>query len=434
METIGKPAKLSANKLQTATNASKNQALLAIYRGLEQERENILAANAKDLSENKGNISEALYNRLDLSGKYQDLLQGVQDVVKLEDPTNKTTLARELDDGLELYRVSCPVGVLLIIFEARPEVVVQISCLAIKSGNAVILKGGKEAFHSNVALFNVIRTALEKENIASVPGESVSLVSTRDEIAGLLKCNEWIDLVIPRGSKQLVRHIQQSTTIPVLGHADGLCSIFVDADADLEKAVKIVVDAKTHYPSACNAAEKLLIHKLAAPRVLPVIAEALLKVGVIIHADSESISLLPKSENIREATSEAFVTEFLSLQIAVKIIDSLDDAISHINEFGSHHTDCIITETTAHADEFMKRVDSAGVYHNASTRFADGFRYGFGAEIGVSTNKTHARGPVGLEGLVIYKYRLYGNGHCAAMYGNGKRAYKHLDINPKSFE
>ncbi|TPX59479.1 glutamate-5-semialdehyde dehydrogenase [Spizellomyces sp. 'palustris'] len=440
--TLAQQARLASLALQSASKNHKSAALKRIHDLLAERKDAVLEANKRDLENAKkevdaGRLSSSLYKRLDLSGgngdKYAGLLQGVLDVEQLPDPTGQVTLATRLDNDLELYRVSCPVGVLLIIFEARPEVVVQISCLAIKSGNAVILKGGKEAAHSNQELFKILQDALASlPEELSIPPTAVQLVSTRDEIATLLKLDPYIDLVIPRGSKQLVQYVQESTRIPVLGHADGLCSVYVDEDADEEKAVSVVGDSKVNYPAACNATETLLIHSHALPRVFPAIARGLIAKGVQLRLDERSQATLTaagvESAQLTIARQEDFQTEFLDLIMVVKTVDSLQEAIAHINRFGSHHTDAIVTENEANAEEFMSKVDAAGVYWNASTRFADGFRYGFGAEIGVSTNKTHARGPVGLEGLVIYKYRLYGKGHAAGSYGEGRKPYLHEPI------
>jgi glutamate-5-semialdehyde dehydrogenase len=437
---IAEQARQASLVLQSSTTEQKNATITKIREFLEKDKEAILKANQQDLEKAKvevdaGRLSASLFKRLDLSrgDKYQALLEGVTDVVKLPDPTGKITLATKMDEGLELYRVTCPVGVLLIIFEARPEVVVQISCLAIKSGNAVILKGGKEAYNSNIALYKSLQNAISSlPPEQAIPLASVQLVSSRDEINELLGLDQYIDLVIPRGSKKMVRFIQGSTRIPVLGHADGLCSTYVDEFADIQKSPKVVTDAKVNYPAACNATETLLIHSAVLQSQLPAIAKSLVAQGVHMRADERALAVL-KSTDIapdmyQAATPEDFDTEFLELTIAVKVVDSLQEAIAHINLHGSHHTESIITENKENAETFMAKVDAAGVYWNASTRFADGFRYGFGAEIGVSTNKTHARGPVGLEGLVIYKYKIYGSGNAVGDYGAGKRSYIHSKI------
>ncbi|CAO3664961.1 unnamed protein product [Rhizopus stolonifer] len=349
-------------------------------------------------------------------------------------------MATKLNDGLELYRVSVPVGVLLTIFEARPEVVVNISCLALKSGNAVILKGGKEATHTNAALARVIQDALA--TLSVIPKEAVQIVETREDISALLDLDRYIDLVVPRGSNSLVKYIQNNTRIPVLGHADGICSVYVDKEADINKAVRLVIDSKTNYTAACNSAETLLIHEsLLASESFIEIANALFQAGVTLKCEDKISKALLNSNHISEqnkqkiesAVDEDFNTEFLDLIMAVKTVSDVEAAVMHINEHGSKHTDAVITENRNTADYFMTRVDAAGCYWNASTRFADGFRYGFGAEVGVSTNKTHARGPVGLDGLVIYKYKLFGQGDIAADYGSGKKQYKHETISPAQY-
>ncbi|KAA8498288.1 putative gamma-glutamyl phosphate reductase [Porphyridium purpureum] len=434
MEKMAIEARKAARAVQGMSTARKNAALDAVHAQLLASKDAILAANGEDRSKTKeavdaGKASSTLYKRLDLGGpKFDAVLQGVRSVAALQDEVGRVSLARELDDGLELYRVACPIGVICIIFEARPEAAVQISALAIKSANAVILKGGKEAEHSNRALVEAIRAGLKE---ADVPENVVQLVSTRGEIAELLKLEKHIDLVIPRGSNELVRYITDNTRIPVLGHADGICSTYVDSAADVELAAKVVTDAKAQYPAVCNATEKLIVHRDVAATHLPTIGAALLAAGVTIKADEESMRYLPKDEKVIPVVPSDFRTEFLDLTIACRIVESLDAAVDEINTLGSHHTDCIVTQDTQAAERFMSNVDSANVYHNCSTRFADGFRYGFGAEVGVSTTRTHSRGPVGMEGLLIYKYRLYGNGHIAAPYATGEKTFTHRKIEPK---
>lgn len=370
----------------------------------------------------------ARLQRLNLEGaKFDTLLAGLSDVKGLRDPINQVTLARELDgDGLKLYQVTCPIGVICVIFEARPEAVVQIASLAIKSANAVVLKGGKEAAHSNAVLVEALRAALET---AGLPADAVQLVETREAVHELLSLDEYLDLVIPRGSNALVKAVKEATRVPVLGHADGKCSVYVDPSADEAKAVHVVVDSKINYCAACNAAEVLLVHKDVVATLLPAIGKALVAADVKLRADDVCLPHLP-AEATTAAGADDFDTEFLSLTMAVKAVDNLEAAVDHINAHGSHHTDAIVTEDAAAAEYFFQNVDSAGVYHNASTRFADGFRYGLGAEVGVSTNRVHARGPVGLEGLVIYKYRIYGSGQGAGDYGvgDGKKPFKHADL------
>ncbi|KAG0168081.1 hypothetical protein DFQ28_005485 [Apophysomyces sp. BC1034] len=441
---LARASRLASVSLQSVTNDQKNEALLRIKQVLAERRAEIFAANEQDKKAAEeqvkaGKLSASLFKRLDIcqGDKFDTILSGVSDITTLPDPTKKVTLATKLDHDLELYRVSVPVGVLLTIFEARPEVVVNISCLALKSGNAVILKGGKEATHTNAVLAKVIQDALATTQI---PREAVQIVETREDISALLDLDRYIDMVVPRGSNSLVKYIQNNTRIPVLGHADGICSVYIDKEADITKATKIAVDSKTNYPAACNAAETLLVHEsLLEDGGFVTVAGGLLHSGVNLKCDEQSITVLKDavSENLRErilvATPEDYDTEFLDHIMAVKVVKDVNAAIEHINEHGSKHTDAIVTENKTTADFFMTRVDAAGCYWNASTRFADGFRYGFGAEVGVSTNKTHARGPVGLEGLVIYKYRVYGHGNVAAEYGSGKKQYLHQPIASDQF-
>ena len=332
-----------------------------------------------------------------------------------------------------LERISCPIGVLLIIFEARPEVIANIASLAIKSGNAAILKGGKESTESFVAISKAISAALDK---CHVPNGAIQLVTTRDVIPQLLDLDQFIDLVIPRGSNELVRYIKSNTKIPVLGHADGLCSIYLEHTAEPKMAADVIVDSKTSYPAACNSVETLLVEDSAIGTVFPVAAEALISKGVALRCDAKSKAALQSklSENVFSQVEDAkdvdYDTEHLALVLAVKVVNSLDDAILHINTHGSHHTDAILTSSDELAEKFMSGVDSAGVYWNTSTRMADGMRYGFGTEVGISTNKIHARGPVGLEGLMIYKYKIRGGGHVSAVYGEGegKKRFKHESL------
>ncbi|KAI7896443.1 glutamate-5-semialdehyde dehydrogenase [Mucor mucedo] len=445
-------ARQASVSLQSITNEQKNEALLRIKQVLSERREEIFKANEEDKKVAEGlvkagKLSSSLYKRLDVcqGDKFDTILSGVSDITQLPDPTKKVTMATKLDEGLELYRLTVPVGVLLTIFEARPEVVVNISCLALKSGNAVILKGGKEATHTNTALARVIQDALASLPASNgIPKEAVQIVETREDISALLDLDRYIDLVVPRGSNSLVKYIQNNTRIPVLGHADGICSVYVDKEADIEKAVKIVVDSKTNYTAACNSAETLLVNEsLLESGEFITVASGLLNAGVTLKCEenvravllkSDAISQEFKDNKIEAAVEEDFFTEFLDLIMAVKSVANVDGAIEHINEHGSKHTDAIVTENKDTAEYFMTRVDAAGCYWNASTRFADGFRYGFGAEVGVSTNKTHARGPVGLEGLVIYKYKLLGNGEGASDFGSGKKQYKHETISPSEYK
>ncbi len=413
-----------ARKLGGLSTSDRNQAIEAIAQALETASDDIIKANELDceLAEKEG-ISKPLYNRLKLGEtKLKATIKGVRDVINLPDPVGHISIHRELDEGLILKRVSCPLGVLGIIFEARPEALIQITSLAIKSGNGVILKGGKEALNSCQTLVKVIREALSKTKVSP---DAVQLLTTREEIRNLLDLDEYIDLIIPRGSNEFVRFIQQNTNIPVLGHADGICHLYIDQKADLETAISITVDSKTQYPAACNAIETLLIHQAIATEFLPKITEALTYHQVRLKGDKLTQDYL----NIEAATEEDWQTEYSDLILSIKIVDSLEAAINHINTYGSKHTDGIITEDKNSAKIFMNQVDAAGVYHNCSTRFADGFRYGFGAEVGISTQKMPPRGPVGLEGLVTYKYKVTGKGHIAATYsGENAKAFTHKEV------
>ena len=401
----------------------RNQALLAAADALLKEKEQIFAANQEDMdAAEQAGIPNAVMKRLKFDEhKLEDVLNGIQELVKLPDPLSKIQLARQLDEGLELYRVSCPIGVIGIIFEARPDALVQISSLCIKSGNCAVLKGGKETARTNKVLFRLIYDAV---TAAGLPKGCMLQAEQHQEIDELLSCHDCVDLLIPRGSNQFVQYIMNHTKIPVMGHADGVCHIYVDEDFDMEKAVPIVVDAKTQYTAACNTMETLLVNRKSAEAFLPAAAKALTEAGVKLRG-TEEVSKLISCEIMGE---DEFNTEYLDLILSIKLVENLEEAVKHINTFGSHHTDCIITENQEHAQTFMQLVDSAGVYQNCSTRFADGFRYGFGAEVGISTGKIHARGPVGLEGLVTYKYKLFGKGHIVGDYASGKRSFSFKDL------
>ena len=347
----------------------------------------------------------------------------VRDVAALEDPLGRTLAVTELDDGLTLTKVSCPLGVVGVVFEARPEVVPQVASLALKSGNACLLKGGAEAARTNEALYRVWRDALARS--ADVPADAALLLRTREEVSAMLALDEEIDLVIPRGSKEFVRHVAAHSRIPVLGHGEGVCHVYVDAAADLRQALAVVIDSKTQYPAACNAAETLLVHEEVAPKFLPSLVAALVSAGVEVRACPRTAALVPSSHGLVPATEEDWATEYSDMVVSVKTVGGFDEALRHIERYGSRHTEAIVTEDGERAARFLAAVDAAGVYHNASTRFADGFRYGLGAELGISTGKLHARGPVGLEGLTTYKYLLTGDGHTVAPYGSGERTFKH---------
>lgn len=407
-EDIAKQAKNASLEMAELTTEVKNKALLKIADALEENKSQIFEANKTDLEQAKDSVSPSVFNRLKLDeNKMRDMIQGIRDVVKLEDPISKTLLARQLDEGLNLYKVSCPIGVIGIIFEARPDVIAQISSLAIKSSNAVILKGGKESINTNKTILGIINSVLD--SIKEFPKNALSQVFTHDDVAQMLKCDASIDLIIPRGGNKLVKFIKENTKIPVLGHADGICHIFTDESADFETAKKVIIDAKTQYPSACNAVETLLIHKN-------------------FNKKDELLKELENAEITLVSNPDTWAFEHGDKTLAYKVVTNIDEAINHINTYGSGHTDCIITKNEQNAQKFMQKVDSAGVYQNVSTRFADGFRYGFGAEVGISTNKTHARGPVGLEGLTIYKYKLIGNGHIVKDYVDGTKHFNHKDL------
>ncbi|EKD13862.1 uncharacterized protein L3040_005521 [Drepanopeziza brunnea f. sp. 'multigermtubi'] len=436
-EDAAKAAKSASHILATLPTSARNDALTAIHSVLSASKDEIIAANARDLAlaqkaAENGELSSSIVSRLDLAkkGKWEDMLKGILDVRELEDPVGKVTLRTRLDDGLDLERVSCPIGVLLIIFEARPEVIANIASLAIKSGNAAILKGGKESTESFVAISKVISQALES---TQVPNTAIQLVTTRDVIPQLLALDRYIDLAIPRGSNELVRYIKDNTKIPVLGHADGLCSIYLEHSADPAMAVKVIVDSKTSYPAACNSLETLLVEDASLETLLPAAAEALIAKGVSLRCDAASKKALTSklsaqsSATLQDAKDVDFDTEHLSLVLAIKTVSTISEAISHINSHGSHHTDVILTSSTPLAEQFMASIDSAGVFWNTSTRMADGMRFGFGTEVGISTNKIHARGPVGLEGLMIYKYKIRGGGQVSLDYGEGEgqKSFKH---------
>ena len=348
--------------------------------------------------------------------KLESLVSGLEQLIRLPDPVGHITLARELDTHLKLYRVTCPIGVIGIIFEARPDALVQISALCIKSANCAILKGGKETKETNRILFSLIHEAAVS---AGLPEKAWLQAEQHSEIDELLQCDGLVDLLIPRGSNEFVRYIMDHTKIPVMGHAEGICHIYADKACDKEKAIPVIIDAKTQYPAACNAVETLLVHRDIAGEFLPPLAAALAEKKVTLKGTEEVARIIP----VEVISDDDFHKEYADLILAVKLVGSTEEAVRHINRYGSHHTDSILTEDDTAAQTFMALVDSAGVYRNASTRFADGFRYGFGAEVGISTSKLHARGPVGLEGLMSYKYKLFGDGHTAGDYAEGKKSF-----------
>lgn len=424
LSAIAKATRQTARSLAMLPTQAKNEAIEAIAQALEAATSDILAANEVDCIAAKTDaIPAPLYSRLKLdTTKLKAAIDGVRDVGKLADPVGTVQIHRELDQGLILKRLTCPLGVLGIIFEARPDALIQITSLAIKSGNGVILKGGKEAIRSCEALVKAIHQGL---STTTVSPEAVQLLTTREETVAMLQLDEYIDLIIPRGSNSFVRFVQENTRIPVLGHADGICHLYIDSTADLEKAINITIDAKSQYPAACNAIETLLVHSTIAPTFLPLVAAALQKRQVELRGDEATRKII----DISAATEDDWSTEYSDLILSIKVVNSLEEAINHINTYGSRHTDAIVTEDQTVAEIFLAEVDAANVFYNCSTRFSDGFRYGFGAEVGISTQKMPPRGPVGLEGLVTYKYKVTGQGHIVASYtGENAKFFTHQDL------
>ena len=415
--------KLDSTQMASKSAEIRNQALANIARVLLENQEDIFRANEQDLAEALENdIPEAVVKRLKFNiEKLTGVVKGIEELIGLSDKVYETQLVRQLDEGLTLVRESCPIGVIGVIFEARPDALVQIASLCIKSGNCAILKGGSETKHTNKTVFSLIYHAATESGL---PENCLFQAEQRDEISELLACHESVDLLIPRGSNAFVQYIMNNTRIPVMGHADGICHIYVDKDFDIGKAIPVIVDAKTQYTAVCNAVETLLVHKDAVDALMPRLNEAFRARNVELRATAD----IADRYGCKLATDADFATEYLDLIISAKTVADIDEAILHINKYGSHHTDCIVTEDSEAAEHFMRMVDSAGVYQNCSTRFADGFRYGFGAEVGVSTGKIHARGPVGLEGLLTYKYKLYGNGQVVADYVSGKKAFHFTDL------
>ncbi len=415
--------KLDSSKLAATSKEQRNKALLAISEALVAKKESILAANVEDMEAAKeAGIATPILKRLKFDNKkLEDVVSGIHELINLPDPVGKVEFERELDQSLTLVRETCPIGVIGVIFEARPDAMVQISSLCIKSGNCAILKGGSEAMKTNKALFTTI---FEAAIGAGMPEASLFQVEAREDINELLSCHESVDLIIPRGSNSFVRYIMDHSKIPVMGHADGICHVYADKNADIDKSIAVIVDAKIQYVAVCNAAETLLVHEAIAPKLLPPLKEALEAKNVEIRGTKEVQDII----SCHSAEENDFATEYLDYIISIKIVNNMEEAIDHINRYGSHHTDCILTEDKEAAKHFMMLVDSAGVYQNCSTRFADGFRYGFGAEVGVSTGKLHARGPVGLDGLVTYKYKLFGDGHIVADYAEGRKQFHFKEI------
>jgi len=433
-------AKESSILLSNVSSEFKNNALLAMADALETKKQIIFDANKKDLEAASAMIenlemSSALYDRLKLSdAKFKDMVSGIRDVAKLEDPVGQTLSTLLLDDGLTLYQVSCPIGVIGVIFEARPDVVPQVMSLCLKSGNATIFKGGSEAKNSNRALFDVLTEAMR--TIPEIPVEAFQLAESREDVAEMLKMDEYIDLLIPRGSNDFVKYIQDNTHISVLGHTSGICHAYVSESANLEVAYAVCLDSKIQYPAACNAIETLLVNEKIASVFLPEMIDIYFENGVELRFDEASYQIAEKSgidsENLKKANETDWDTEYNDLILSVKIVKTTAEAISHINKHGSHHTDVILSENEAEIGQFSGLVDSSSVMINASSRFADGFRYGKGAEVGISTNKIHSRGPVGMEGLMIYKYILSGHGHLVKNYtGDSAKSYIHKKTQEK---
>ncbi|PKM84119.1 MAG: glutamate-5-semialdehyde dehydrogenase [Firmicutes bacterium HGW-Firmicutes-11] len=420
---IASMTKAESFKLAALPITVRNAALRAIAQALETEQDRIGEANRMDLAAAEAvGLAMPLLKRLKFDEvKRSEAIEGILSLESLPDPLFQVLLSRELDKGLVLKQVTCPIGVIGVVFESRPDALVQIATLCLKSGNCAILKGGSEAAHTNRALFEIIHQAGVS---AGVPEGFLTLLESREDLNALLACDKDIDLLIPRGSNAFVQYIMEHSKIPVMGHADGVCHVYADKKADIEKAIRIVVDAKTQYVAACNTVETLLIHKDIAETLLPPLWETLKKEGVRLKGCEETRGII----DCEIATEEDWHTEYLDYILSAKVVNSLEDAIKHINHYGSHHTDSIVSEDLHAAEVFQLLVDSAGVYHNCSTRFADGFRYGFGAEVGISTGKLHARGPVGLPGLVTYKYKLYGNDHIVREYAEGSRQFHFKDL------
>ncbi|HEX6625232.1 MAG TPA: glutamate-5-semialdehyde dehydrogenase [Pyrinomonadaceae bacterium] len=428
---VARRAKAASRRLAVRPGGRGAAALLSAALAIEERRAEILAANRGDLLDAEreaeaGRMSPSILKRLRTDERgVAEMAARVRDVAALADPLGRELAATELDDGLTLHKVSCPLGVVGIVFEARPEVVPQVASLALKSGNAVILKGGSEAARTNEALARIWRDALA--HFPDIPADSIGLLRTREDVTALLKLDDMIDLIIPRGSKEFVNYIAAHSRVPVLGHGEGVCHVYIDRAADVRKAVAVAVDSKAQYPAACNAAETLLVHEEVAARLLPELVGALRAAGVEVRACPRTASHVAAGETVA-AGEDDWATEYSDLVVSIKTVGSFEEAVRHVERYGSRHTECIVTEDPDAAARFMETVDAAGVYHNASTRFADGFRYGLGAELGISTAKLHARGPVGLDGLTTYKYKLVGDGHTVAEYSSGERTFKHREL------
>lgn len=423
LKAMAKAVKLDSIHLSASSANLRNQALLNIKEALWENRQQIFDENLKDLSEGeKNNLSDILLKRLKFDEtKLRTVINGIDDLIALPDPLHRSVMKRQLDDGLLLERTTCPIGVIGVIFESRPDALVQIAALCLKSGNAVFMKGGSETVNSNRILSVIIKDAAIKSGVDPC---FLTLLENREEIRDLLACEDSIDLIIPRGSNEFVSYIMNNTRIPVMGHAAGVCHVYVDRAASLDIALPVVIDSKLQYVVVCNTAETLLVHEDVAAAFLPVLKEKTQNQCLELRGDSKTRELI----DCTAACDSDFGTEFGDRILAVKVVASLQEAILHINRYGSHHTDAIITEDQKTAEQFLALVDSASVMHNCSTRFADGYRYGFGAEVGISTGKLHARGPVGLDGLTTYKYLIRGSGQIVADYAEGRKAFKFKDV------
>ncbi|MBK8805260.1 MAG: glutamate-5-semialdehyde dehydrogenase [Bacteroidales bacterium] len=421
---LAKAAKQASIMLAATATEQKNKALQTIAQELRNRKEEIIAANNLDLERSKKeNLAAPLLKRLKFDEeKIDGVIDGINSLIKLPDPVGETLASTELSEGLELYKISCPIGVIGVIFESRPDALVQISTLCLKSGNSTLLKGGSEALETNRILAKIIVDATAKCNI---PNGWIQLLETRADVNEMLKEDQYIDLIIPRGSNDFVKYIMENSNIPVLGHADGICHVYIDKDAVIEKAIKVALDSKCQYVAVCNATETILVHEAIANAILPQLKWALETCGVEIYGCAQTQSII----SVLPATDESWKTEYLDYKVSVKIVKDCVEAVDHINTYGSGHTESIQTENKDTAVYFLNHVDSGNVFWNCSTRFSDGFRYGFGAEVGISTNKIHARGPVGLDGLLIYKYIAKGDGHTVTDFSEGKRKYSHIKLN-----
>ena len=431
MREQARAARAAARKLALLSNEQRNAVLLAVAKRTEQQAARIVQANGEDCRAAEelvrvGNLSQAAFARLCVTDKtIREMTLRLEEVARLDDPIGRRLSTTELDDGLVLYKESCPLGVVAVVFESRPDVVPQVSALAFKSGNAVLLKGGAEAARTNEVLVELWHETLRE--FPGIPESAVTLLQSRSEVMELLQLQRELDLIVPRGGREFVEHIFENSKVPVLGHGEGICHVYVDRAADLAKAEVITIDAKTQYPAACNSVETLLVNADVAADFLPRVAAKLKDAGVELRGCERTRAILRNVE-VKPATEADWSTEYADLILSMRVVDSLDAALDHIAEYGSLHTEAIVTEDAAAAQRFLNEVDAAGVYHNVSTRFADGYRYGLGSEVGISNSKLHARGPMGMEGLTTYKYKLVGNGQIVATYVRGERVLRHRKL------